>query len=391
MIDRPPKILFYFPDHGGSNIDGPTADAINIARSFKLANIPSIFVFNGHPDKFRKFEDTGADVRMIDMPLPGLKNHANFIYRRKFSRKLSEFIKTEKIEVVHLGQRASYILNYIKTKSVLKVCTQGGGTPNPKPLRMLKTFTINPKTLLKLWYRKYVLWNYKRADLVICPSDPARQTAIRTFSVKPKKIIVIRPHANSQLKNAKIGQVRQEFGIGKDEKIILSVGRITKAKGVEDIGEVAKILFERGEKYRFLFAGHQRNAQYAKRIKEKYGKYVTFIGHRQDIANAFADADMLVHLSHREGSPLAIIESLEFGLPCVAWDIPGVNEDVYEGLTGRVSPFGNFNHVADSIQKILENPIEMGRFANQATNKFSEHSIQNYAGKILDAYKLCKK
>ena len=193
------------------------------------------------------------------------------------------------------------------------------------------------------------------------------------------------------MKNAKIGQIRQEFGIGKDEKIILSVGRITKAKGVEDIGKVAKILFERGEKYRFLFAGHQRNAQYAQRIKEKYGKYVTFIGHRQDIANAFADADMLVHLSHREGSPLAIIESLEFGLPCVAWDIPGVNEDVYEGLTGRVSPFGNFNHVADSIQKILGNPDEMDRFANGATTKFSEHAIQNYAGKILDAYKLCKK
>ena len=100
---------------------------------------------------------------------------------------------------------------------------------------------------------------------------------------------------------------------------------------------------------------------------------------------------MLVHLSHRKGSPLAIIESLGFGLPCVAWDIPDANENVYDGLTGRDSSFGNFDHVADPIQKILGNPVEMNRLSNGPITKFSEHSIKNYAGEIINAYKLCKK
>ena len=243
---------------------------------------------------------------------------------------------------------------------------------------------------MKRWYRNYVVWNFKRADLVICPSETARQEAIITFDVRSEKTVVIRPHARSQLKTSKTGEIRKEFGIEDDERIILSVGRITKAKGVEDLGEVAKILYGRGKKYRFLFAGHERDTEYAINIKEKYNKYVMFIGPRLDIANVLADADMLVHLSHREGSPLAIIESLEFGLPCVAWDIPGVNEDVYDGLTGKVSPFGNFNHVADSIEAILENPDELHRLSICSTTKFNEHAIEDYAGKILNAYKLRK-
>ncbi|MEC9293669.1 MAG: glycosyltransferase family 4 protein [Chloroflexota bacterium] len=391
MAERPPKVLFYIPDDRTSQMDGPMADAINIARSFKLANIPSIFVFNGHPDKFQKFIDTGVDVRILDMPLPGFKHHASFLYRRKFSKQLAELIEAEKIDVLHLGSRANYVLNYLKTQSILKVCTQGGGTPNPKPLKMLNSWIFNPKSLLKQWYYKYVTWNFKYADLVLCPSETARQSAIITCNVKPEKTVVIRPHARSQLKTSKAGQIRKEFGVNNDEKIILSVGRITKAKGVEDVGKVAKMLFARGEKFRFLFAGYARDMDYAFKVKEKYGKYVTFIGHRQDIANAFADADILLHLSHREGSPLAIIESLEFGLPCVAWDIPGVNEDVYDGVTGKVSPFGNHNHVADAIQTILKNSVELTRLSNGASMKFREHSILDYAGKILSAYKHRKK
>ena len=60
MTDRLPKVLFYIPEDSTSQMDGPMADAINIAKSFKIANIPSIFLFNGHPDKFQKFIDTGA-------------------------------------------------------------------------------------------------------------------------------------------------------------------------------------------------------------------------------------------------------------------------------------------------------------------------------------------
>ena len=50
MNSRQLKILVFMPDNGGSGIEGTTADAINMARSFSMADVPSIFVFNGRAE-----------------------------------------------------------------------------------------------------------------------------------------------------------------------------------------------------------------------------------------------------------------------------------------------------------------------------------------------------
>ena len=375
------------PDTGGPNLEGTTSDAINAATSFVGAGVPSIVVYDGHPENFRRFEQTGIDVRRMEMPISGVKQHFNPFYRRRFSRRLADFIRDENIDVLHLGHGGPYILNYLKNSKVLKVCVQQGATPEFKPIGLFDGgIRLHPKNLLKAWYRKYVRLNYKRADLVVCIGDAAREAAIRTFHVRPERTVIVRPGINGRADGSKKGQIRKEFGIGPDEKIVLSVGRITKEKGVEDIGEVAKILSLRGKKYRFLFVGMERNEAYGRKIKERFGEAVTFIGHRTDIANVYADADLLVHLSHREGSPLVVIEALEFGIPCVAWDIPGTSEDVEDGVTGRTVPFGDHDAAANAVQQILEQPGEMDRLGSGARKQFSAFSIDDYADRLLAAY-----
>ena len=97
-----------------------------------------------------------------------------------------------------------------------------------------------------------MLWNYKRADLVLCLSNAAREYAIKVCRTKPEVAVVVRPGVTRRLDDAQPGDVRREFDVKPDEKIVLSVGRITKAKGVEDFGEVAKILSERGKNFKFF-------------------------------------------------------------------------------------------------------------------------------------------
>ena len=284
MNNTPPKILMFYEAHWGSHIDGPMTIALNIAKGFSLANIPSIFVFNGHSAIFRKFQETGVDVRRIDMPKPGVLKHFNPIYRWRFTKKMAALIDKEGIDVLHLGQREAYILNYVKNSPVLKVCQQDAGAPDAKLMTIFdKGLTVSPKQLLKKWYRKYVLWNYKRADLVLCLSNAAREYAIKVCRTKPEVAVVVRPGVTRRLDDAQPGDVRREFDVKPDEKIVLSVGRITKAKGVEDFGEVAKILSERGKNFKFFFAGQARDKAYYDVVKHKYGRYLTFIGHRHDI------------------------------------------------------------------------------------------------------------
>ncbi len=376
------------PDNGEPGMDGTTSDAINIAQGFAQAAVSSIFIFNGSADVFQKFKDTGVDVRRMEMPASGLKHHFNPFYRRKFSRHLNDFISKEKIDVVHLGHGGPFILNYLKSSKVLKVCVQQGATPEFKRIGLFDSgFGIQPKKILKNWYRKYVRLNYKRADLVICIGIAAREAAIRTFRIAPEKAVVVRPGVTGHLAGATKGELRTELGIGPDEKVVLAIGRITKAKGVEDVGAVAKILSDRGKRFRFIFVGRARDEDYGRKINLTYGKYVDFVGHRSDVGNIYADADLFVHLSHREGSPLVVIEALEFGLPCLAWNLPGVREDVEDGVTGYAPHFGDLEGVADTIERLLESPSELNSLTVGAREAFTKFAINKYADRLISEYR----
>ena len=367
MTSRLPKTLLYLPLDDRTHISGPVSDALNIARSFAIAKIPSILIFNGQPELFRMFEETGIDVRRMAMPVSSVKTHINPLYRRRFSRQLAEFIEHEQIEVLYLLNNAAYLLNYFRESGIFKACAEIGGSPDPKPIRLFeKGVRLHPKSLAKAWYRKYVRLNYQSADLVVCISEAARGSALYTYGVKPKRVVVVRPGITGRLSGAKQGEIRRELGIKSGERVVLSVGRITRAKGIEDFGEVARIINSRGKDYRFVFVGVERNENYGTAIRQKYGEFVTFIGRRSDIANVYADTDLLVHLSHREGSPLVVIEALESGVPCVAWGIPGTSEDVEDGITGRTVPFGDHVAAAHAIEQIFEQPGLLEKFGEGA-------------------------
>ena len=384
MPNLKPKILMFMPSIDGPNLDGTTADAVNLATSLVIAKIPTIVIYNGHHEKFKLFEHAGVDVRRIPMPISGVKQHLNPFYRRRFSRQLAKLIRDENIDILHLGQRGSYILNYVEDVDVLKSCVQQGASPDFKKIGLFDGgFRPSPTYILKSWYRKYVVLNYKRADVVICNSDATRTAAIKTFNVKPERAITVIPGITSRIDESTKGSLRQELGIDSGEKIIVSVGRITKAKGVEDFGKFAKLLVESGKNYRFLFVGDERNQSYGQAIRNKYGKYVTFLGHRHDTPNIYADADLYVHPSHREGRPTTISEAMEHGTPSIAWDIPGCNEQIVDGLTGSLVKFGDISAMAKATEQLLDNSDKYEKASDASRERFKQHDVVDYAPRLL--------
>lgn len=134
MNFRPPKTLLYLPLDDRTRVSGPIADAINIAQSFSNAKIPSILIFNGQPELFRRFEETGIDVRRMEMPVASVKAHFNPGSRRRYSRLLAEFIERENIELLYLLNSVPCLLNYVKNLSIPKVCAQIAVSPDLRPI-----------------------------------------------------------------------------------------------------------------------------------------------------------------------------------------------------------------------------------------------------------------
>jgi glycosyltransferase involved in cell wall biosynthesis len=387
-LSEDPRILFFVPDTGGTGVDGPLINAVNLAQSFRDADYPAIFVYNGRREAFDRFIATGADVRRADFPIGSWKTHLNPFYRRKYSRKLARFIEDERIDVVYMFMRGTYLMSYMKGSEVLRVSEQLYASGELRPIRLFDNgFTFRPRAILSAWYRKYVRFNHDKSDLVVTMSNAQNLAATVKFGIPESKTVVVPPGVTRQAQHTECGLVRRELGIPTSTKVILSVGRITPAKGVEEFGEIARLLAERGKSYRFLFAGYAIEPEYESEMQRRFGQYVTFLGHRSDIPNCLIDADLYLHPSHREGLPLAIIESMEFGLPTVAWDIPGCDELITDGENGSLVKFGDIDSAADEIERYLENQEIYDRASNAAKQRFIDnHENADYSRRVIDNF-----
>ena len=91
---------------------------------------------------------------------------------------------------------------------------------------------------------------------------------------------------------------------------------------------------------------------------------VRFLGHRGDIADLLAAADVFVFSSLFEGLGGASIEAMALGLPIVCSDIPALREVVGAEESGLLVESGDAAALAKTITELLDDPARaaaMGR------------------------------
>ena len=77
------------------------------------------------------------------------------------------------------------------------------------------------------------------------------------------------------------------------------------------------------------------------------------MGHRLDIPEINACADIAVIPSIREGFGMTGVEALASGVPVVGSDVQGIREYIVEARTGYLCDPYNEQEFADAIQKLI--------------------------------------
>jgi L-malate glycosyltransferase len=83
------------------------------------------------------------------------------------------------------------------------------------------------------------------------------------------------------------------------------------------------------------------------------------------VAMLLSKATVCVQTSLAESFPLALLEASASGTPIVASDIPGHQELVFNGRTGRMFPLGDPSACAEAIAAVLDDPDGAARMALQ--------------------------
>ena len=160
---------------------------------------------------------------------------------------------------------------------------------------------------------------------------------------------------------------RRLLGLGSDDRIVGSVGRLEEAKG-HDVLIRALSLMPADIRLVIIGEGSRRAALCVLAAELGVAGRVLFAGHRDDVANLMPAFDVFCLPSRNEGMPLVVLEAQACGVPVVATDV-GAVRDAACPRTARLVPPQNAEALAEAVTASLAAP------ASHSPRQFVEESF----------------
>ncbi|TCS64984.1 glycosyltransferase family 4 protein [Varunaivibrio sulfuroxidans] len=153
--------------------------------------------------------------------------------------------------------------------------------------------------------------------------------------------------------------------------VALYVGRMLWDKGVGELIAAARILAVRAPavRVRLIGAPDPANPQsVAAGDLERWRDegLIDWLGPRADIARQWADADIAVLPSYREGLPKSLLEAGACARPSVTTDVAGCHDVVRDGVNGFLAPVRDVAALADAIERLAADPAARRRMGREA-------------------------
>ncbi|WP_191057625.1 glycosyltransferase [Geminicoccus harenae] len=196
--------------------------------------------------------------------------------------------------------------------------------------------------------------------------------------------------AQAQAAAPSISELRESLGLG-NARIVMTVTRITREKGIATLLEAAALVHRQRPDVRFVLVGphepHGPSAISPAEI-ERHAPYVLHLGRRADILALLRLADLFVFpTEYREGIPRALLEAALSGLPIVATNLPGCVEVVRDGWTGLLVPPRAPIMLAGRILTLLGDPgLARALGARAAELARAQFSLGTIVGRYLQFY-----
>lgn len=209
-------------------------------------------------------------------------------------------------------------------------------------------------------------------------SQAVKDSTVSELRVSPEKITVVKRGRDAGRlgvrSQARRMEMRDRLRLDSNAEVVLSVGRQEYQKGHRHLIDAFARVSESRPQARLLIAGREGHAtkDIAKRISDLgVNDLVTVLGHRDDVADVMATADLFVFPSLYEGLGGALIEAMALGLPVVASDLPALREVVQEGENADLVPPGDAHSLALAIFGLLDDSDRRLRYAEKSLQIFS--------------------
>ncbi|MFJ7182712.1 N-acetyl-alpha-D-glucosaminyl L-malate synthase BshA [Lysinibacillus xylanilyticus] len=180
------------------------------------------------------------------------------------------------------------------------------------------------------------------------------------------------------------GNLKEQFGIKEDEKVIIHVSNFRKIKNLPHIID-AFMKIRANMKAKLLLVGDgPEKHRVMDQVKESpYMDDVLFLGKQENLAELYAISDLKLLLSQQESFGLVLLEAMACGVPCIGSAVGGIPEVIEHGVDGYIVELGDTDAVAEYAVNLLNDEEKLQRFREAAIRAVDE---KFHSSKIVEQY-----
>ena len=216
---------------------------------------------------------------------------------------------------------------------------------------------LKPKQIV---YRFLYRLTSRRVSGVIAVSDDVRTSILDRVGPLNNKIVVIANGVDVDRYGDSVDrdEVRAELGLDSNAFVMVMVAMFKEQKGHVYLIEAAAEVLPLHPEARILLIGDgELRPDMERRVRAAHiADAVRFLGSRRDVARILAASDLFVLPSLWEGLPMALLEAMASGLPCVATTVSGTKQVIVPDVTGLLVPPGNTPALRDAMLTMLTAP-----------------------------------
>ncbi|MCL2167262.1 MAG: glycosyltransferase, partial [Clostridiales bacterium] len=194
--------------------------------------------------------------------------------------------------------------------------------------------------------------------------------------------------APGRYSRAEILRVREDLGIGSDEKVLLYLGRMAEEKNIQELLVGLHRYLRDTPGVRLLLVGDGADRPRLEGIAGELGlgDRAIFAGARPwaDIGLYYQAGDVFINTSQSEAQGLTYIEAMAAGLPVVAKADRCLEGVLHEGADGYT--FSDQDGLVSALDRVLRDKDERERLGRGALQTAAGFSATEYARRVSGEY-----